>query len=256
MKGIILGSVDWYDSPFGRRTSCIFFPEKNIVLDAGTGFVNLPNYLQSKEELHIMISHGHNDHIYGLWPAYDILNGVKKLKIYGHPHILRSLENLFDRSSSGYSLSSSNFNIETILFENDATLDVNGVKVETKRFGPHTIKVNCYKLFLGDKVLSYVPDLPISRTSKHGILDFLEGSTTVIHNCFEHSKPSNDGFKAHITYADELGGYFKGKVKRLILIGMNPTLVGEFDKFADNVWTKLEPWQEVVFSYDGMQFDV
>lgn len=257
MKGVILGSVDWYDSPFGSRTSCIFFPEKNIVLDAGTGFVNISNYIQYKKELHILVSHGHNDHIYGLWPAHNILRDFEHVRIYGHSHIKKSIDNLFNECSSGYRFGDVKFGLETVLLDDNERFDVNGVKVETKRLGPHTVRVNCFKLFFGDKVLSYVPDLPISRSANHGLLDFVEGSHTLIHNCYEFFEPADlkEG-KAHYTYAGELGRYFKGKVKRLILIGMNPELVKDFYKFVNNVFDELSPWQEVIFSYDGMKFDV
>lgn len=256
MEGVVLGSVDWYDSPLGRRTSCIFFPEKKIVLDAGTGFVNISNYLQSKDELHILISHGHNDHIYGLWPAHNMLRDFKRVVIYGHSHIMKSIDNLFNECSSGYRFRDVKFDLETVLFDNDSIFDVNGVRVETKRLGPHTLRVNCFKLFFGDKTLSYVPDIPISRSSHHGLLEFVNGSDTIIHNCYEFCKPADVKEKAHVTYADELGSYFKGKVKRLILIGMNPELVNEFVKFTNNVFKGLEPWQKVVFPYDGMKFEL
>jgi len=254
MKGVILGSVDWYDSPFGRRTSCIFFPEKNIVLDAGTGFVNINDYLESKDKLDILISHGHNDHIYGLWPAHNMLRDFKHVTIYGPSHIRKSIDNLFNECSSGYRFDGVKFNLETVLLEKDGFFDVNGVRVETKRLGPHTLRVNCFKLFFGDKIISYVPDLPISRSVNHGLVDFVQGSHALIHNCYEFSRPAGVE-KAHFTYADELGSYFRGKVKKLILIGMNPELVNNFDKFTNNVHKDLEPWQEVVFPYEGMKFD-
>ncbi len=256
MKGIILGSVDWYDAPFRSRTSCVFFPEKKIVLDAGTGFANIPDYLRDKDELHILVSHGHNDHIYGLWPAHNILSDFKKVRVYGHEHIKKSIDNLFNECSSGYRFGDVKFDLETVVLDNNDQFNINDVRVETKRLGPHTLRVNCFKLFFGDKVLSYVLDLPISRASKHGILDFIGGSTTVIHNCFEHTTPKDYNLRLHVTYADELGKYLRGRVKKVILIGMNPKLANEFYKFTNNVFVDLERWQEVVCSYDGMKFDV
>jgi ribonuclease Z len=64
MKLIFLGTGGYH--PNGRRhTSCIMLPEIGLIFDAGTSFFRVPEFLET-EQVQIVLSHSHLDHICGL----------------------------------------------------------------------------------------------------------------------------------------------------------------------------------------------
>lgn len=86
MKIIVLGSGGWFPSK-SRNTSSYLIEYKNklFILDAGTGISNLNNYtdlLKQYNEVHIILSHYHIDHIVGLCYLPNWFS-EKKVNIYG-----------------------------------------------------------------------------------------------------------------------------------------------------------------------------
>jgi ribonuclease BN (tRNA processing enzyme) len=69
-----LGTTGYHPSPT-RHTACYFIPEINLLLDAGTGLFRLIPLLQSSnaQELNIVLSHAHLDHVVGLTFLLDVM---------------------------------------------------------------------------------------------------------------------------------------------------------------------------------------
>jgi ribonuclease BN (tRNA processing enzyme) len=78
-----LGTAGYHPSET-RHTSCYYLPESGILLDAGTGMFRLPSLLQTNN-LDILLSHTHLDHIVGLTFLFDILyqRPVESVRVWG-----------------------------------------------------------------------------------------------------------------------------------------------------------------------------
>jgi ribonuclease BN (tRNA processing enzyme) len=64
MNVVLLGTAGYHPTPH-RHTTCVMVPELGIVLDAGTGFFRVREHLKTRA-LHILLSHAHLDHVFGL----------------------------------------------------------------------------------------------------------------------------------------------------------------------------------------------
>lgn len=71
---------------YGGATTCVFlrFGDQTIVLDCGTGMMELPKVLREEDRrLTVMISHPHADHLLGLPMCPVVFDPEKKIDIYG-----------------------------------------------------------------------------------------------------------------------------------------------------------------------------
>ncbi len=81
MKLHFLGTAGYHPNN-ERQTSCLFIPEVALMLDAGTGLYRC-NPLIVHDELDILISHAHLDHVFGLTILLETvaLTPLKKIRI-------------------------------------------------------------------------------------------------------------------------------------------------------------------------------
>jgi len=71
---------------YGGATTCIFvrFGDQTIVLDCGTGMMELPKVLREEDRhLTVLISHPHADHLLGLPMCPTVFDPGKQIDIYG-----------------------------------------------------------------------------------------------------------------------------------------------------------------------------
>ena len=64
MKVVFLGTMGYYPTE-KRHTNCVVIRDLNMILDAGTGFFGFPRFLVSNE-INILLSHFHMDHVSGV----------------------------------------------------------------------------------------------------------------------------------------------------------------------------------------------
>ncbi len=100
MRAHILGSGAYPLRFSNGRSLCIFFPEHNLLLDAGLGIAALPP-THHGDELRIVLSHFHHDHIIGLSFLVNILEGgqYNRVTIYGDERI-KHLQTFFEEPFS------------------------------------------------------------------------------------------------------------------------------------------------------------
>jgi ribonuclease Z len=96
MRLIMLGTTGYH--PCARRhTACFMLPEVGVVLDAGTGFFRVRDWLQT-EELDVFVTHAHLDHVIGLTFLFDVAyqTGLHATRVHGAAGHLQAIqEHLF-----------------------------------------------------------------------------------------------------------------------------------------------------------------
>lgn len=71
---------------YGGATTCVFlrFGDQNIVLDCGTGMMELPKVLHKDDrQITVLLSHPHADHLLGLPMCPVVFDPAKQIHIYG-----------------------------------------------------------------------------------------------------------------------------------------------------------------------------
>ena len=71
---------------YGGATTCVFlrFEGQNIVLDCGTGMMELPRFLhKDARQITVLLSHPHVDHLLGLPMCPVVFDPAKQIDIYG-----------------------------------------------------------------------------------------------------------------------------------------------------------------------------
>jgi len=91
MRLVCLGTAGYHPSE-QRHTSCYLIPEAGIVLDAGTGMFRLAEHLTTNE-LDILLSHPHLDHVVGLTYLLDVLvqRPLRKIRVWGMSRYLEAV---------------------------------------------------------------------------------------------------------------------------------------------------------------------
>ena len=71
---------------YGGATTCVFlrFADQIIVLDCGTGMMELPKVLQKDDrQITVLLSHPHVDHLLGLPMCPVVFDPEKRIDMYG-----------------------------------------------------------------------------------------------------------------------------------------------------------------------------
>jgi ribonuclease BN (tRNA processing enzyme) len=92
MKLVLLGTTGYHPNDL-RQTACFMLPELGIVLDAGTGFYRVRDYLETPT-LDVFLSHAHLDHVVGLTYLFDVLHQrpLERVTIRGEAAKLASVQ--------------------------------------------------------------------------------------------------------------------------------------------------------------------
>jgi len=83
MKLHCLGTAGYHPSAT-RQTSCYFIPEASLMLDAGSGLFRVESLIHH-DEISVLLSHAHLDHVFGLTFFLDFLavTPLRKIHVYG-----------------------------------------------------------------------------------------------------------------------------------------------------------------------------
>ena len=92
MKLILLGTAGYHPSD-ARQTACLMLPEVGVVLDAGTSFYRVRDYLCT-DELDVFVTHSHLDHVVGITYLFDVLRekSVRRVTVHGAADKLAAIE--------------------------------------------------------------------------------------------------------------------------------------------------------------------
>jgi ribonuclease BN (tRNA processing enzyme) len=82
MKLQLLGTAGYHPND-QRQTACLMLPEVGVVLDAGTAFYRVRDYLCT-DELDIFLTHAHLDHVVGITYLFDVLRDRNPRRVTVH----------------------------------------------------------------------------------------------------------------------------------------------------------------------------
>jgi ribonuclease BN (tRNA processing enzyme) len=217
MKLHCLGTAGYHPSPT-RHTAALYLSDVNILLDAGSGVFRLDGLLRSNE-LSILLSHAHLDHVIGLTFFWDLVSAtpLERIHVYGDGIKLESLrQHLFHPAL---------FPVQPPLEwhpleELGGELVLGGARC---RWFPLEHPGGCigYRLETPDASLAYVTD----TTSHHDSAYWkeIQGVDWLIHECnFADGDREMAERTGHSWTSAVLENAYKNGIERLILTHVNP----------------------------------
>lgn len=244
MKLILLGTGGYHPNNV-RHTACVMLPEIGLIFDAGSSFFRVPEQLQT-DEVQIVLSHAHLDHICGLtFFLPTLLKGdVKSATIYGDEKTLNAVrEHLFSE--------------EVFPILPDYKFVTIPEKLEVAEGGTirHLVQDHPggslgFRIDWPDRSLAYLTDTHCDGSS----VEMIRNVDLLIHECnfpdgFEDfaKKTGHSTPKPVAEMAREAG------VGRLILTHLDPTLEGN-DPLDLNAIRKIFPHTEVATDLMELEF--
>ncbi len=162
-------------SDFGGSTSCIYVEvdDELLILDAGTGFMLLPQYIKNKKEIHVLISHPHLDHIMGLIACPLLYNPEIKINLYARRIDGRGIKDQLNAlmTTPIWPVSTANFLADISYNDCNDSFFIGNVKIMCED-GWHPGGATVYRLEHLDKSLVYATDYEINDFSRHRLEAF------------------------------------------------------------------------------------
>jgi phosphoribosyl 1,2-cyclic phosphodiesterase len=220
---------------FGGNTSCVHVELANgdeLILDAGTGIVNLGNKLVKQSlPITILLTHNHWDHIQG-FPFFA--------PIYQANRLITLLPGAVDYPDKDMILRQMSGSSHPVKFEQlDADITLNTELSSQAEFNIASFRVTTEKLnhpdggtaycLYGDgRKLAYVTDNELSppgniRTTWQQWLTFIQDADILIHDAQYTSQdmPYKEGW-GHSTFSQVVKLAMEAKVKKLFIISHDP----------------------------------
>lgn len=226
---------------YGGNTSSILVEkgDKIIILDAGTGIINIGNYLQGKKpeikKIDIFLTHFHFDHILGL-PFFDpFFNEEYEINIYSDSYdnssskdvILTIFNQPYSPISNEGIKAGINF-IELDVKKEKAIAIDDSIIVEYQKDNSHPrCGVLIYKLDIAGKSIVYATDVETPGGFKKDTLDFIRGADVLIHDSqyfdshYDSKENPKKGF-GHSSVSMAVNNAKRGNVKKLFLFHFDP----------------------------------
>ncbi|HDP95734.1 MAG TPA: MBL fold metallo-hydrolase [Candidatus Aminicenantes bacterium] len=224
---------------YGGNTACILcaFAEANIILDAGTGIINLGRQLVEQKaqprDIHVFISHYHMDHIQGLPffpPLYE--PGIRVV-IHSPPYSLNDgknpLHQLFSSPYSPIGWDSIQAKVEFRSLESAGTaFCAKGVRVQAESSSTHPREgVWAFRVSTDERSLVYATDVEFPEGMDAKMSRLCRGTDVLVHDAqyldeeyFDTSRP-REGF-GHSTVSMAARNAAGMDVEKLFLFHYDP----------------------------------
>ncbi|HUG17354.1 MAG TPA: MBL fold metallo-hydrolase, partial [Planctomycetaceae bacterium] len=226
MKLILLGTGGYHPNR-RRHTSCVMLPEIGLIFDAGTSFFRVPEHLQT-EQVQIVLSHSHLDHICGLTYFLPTLlfGNVESAEVYGSRRSLDAVRNHLFSNSVFPVLPDYRYTELTDL------LSVGNGGTLSHFIQEHPGTSLGFRVDWPDRSLAYLTDTFCDGSS----VDFVRGVDVLIHESnFADGAEEFARQTGHSTPAPVARMARDAKVGRLILTHIDPTLDGDDPLKIDSV---------------------
>lgn len=225
---------------FGGNTSCVLIEsgDRLIVLDAGTGIINLGSYLKQEKNhikhIHIFLTHLHIDHIQGIPFFEPVYDPEFKIDFYcndsGDSRLEEAIFALFNQPLSpiGKNGIKADFTFNTLDIENRKTIDLgNGICVDYIKESHPVAGVLIYNIDIDGARVVYATDVETPSGFAPSTMEFIQGADILIHDSmyfdwdYYSPKFSKEGF-GHSTVTMAVENAIKTKIKKLFLFHYNP----------------------------------
>ncbi len=169
---------------FGGATVCVLIKsrEKNIVLDAGSGFMDVDKCLNENEnELNLLISHPHIDHIMGLLASKIMFNSKMIINIYAVKRNGISIKDQINALMREpiWPVNSSAFLAKVNFIDIENSFEIGDFKIDVKE-GNHTGDSSIFKIEYNNKKVIYATDFEIDNKSLNTLVEFSNGADFLI----------------------------------------------------------------------------
>jgi len=161
---------------YGGATTCVFFrfEDQNIVLDCGTGMMELPKFLhKDASQITVLLSHPHADHLLGLPLSPVVFDPGKQIAVYG---TIKKGRNVRQQVCSFmapplWPVGPDLLPAEITFRELPERLQLGGVTVEAMD-GAHPGGVSLFRLTGGGKSLVFMTDCTVTEENLPELTEF------------------------------------------------------------------------------------
>jgi ribonuclease Z len=213
----LLGSGGYHPTE-RRHTACVFLPELGLVLDAGTGAFRLHQRAQalSSNQLDVVLTHGHIDHIVGLTYLFWLHRGDEPVETLVHatPETLAAVRDHLLAPALFPILPVTRFETlgKSLSLTGGATLTTFALDHPGGSVG---LRIDC-----GGKSLAYVTD---TRPVGAETIEAIRGVDLLLHEAYFDSTCEQLAHDSgHCTAAAAARTAVAAGAKRLVLMHLNP----------------------------------
>jgi len=239
---------------FGGATTCILFNFNNthIMVDCGSGINNAIDDLNRIDELHLLISHSHLDHIGGITTLFSSFDN-KVLHVWGKTHngvtVRDSIEKIMNQSL--WPVRADTYK-NVVFHDIDGDVMINDVKVENMDSN-HPGGCSLFKLTYENE--SYVTAFDFSHLDgfDEKLIEFAKDATTLIYDgCLSENEIEEKADWGHSTPKQGALIGKKASVKNVII-----THFGVYDDKTLSAWeTEIKKdYPNVSFARSGYPKD-
>ncbi len=168
---------------YGGATSCVLVEVANklIILDAGTGFMSLPEVIGKYTEINLLISHPHIDHMLGIVVCPLFYNKDIKINIYARRIDGRSVKEQITALMSNpiWPVNPNYFLADINYIECNNNFKIGDVEIKCED-GWHPGGSTLFRLEYNGKSLVYATDFEINEISKKRLASFAKHCSLIL----------------------------------------------------------------------------
>ena len=233
---------------YGGATSSVLLqtPELEIVLDAGTGIINLPLY-SKKKKIHLFLSHYHLDHLMGLPMCPAVFHPETEMTIYAPdilPDLPGALEGIFHPPYWPVGVDSLPAKIQYKSVKNEINIEDSPMKVRTLPLR-HPKGCSAYRFDFPGGSLVYATDCEPDEDGKKQLQEFSKGSELLVLDAqyTREEYERNKGF-GHTTAQTAVELMSAGGIKRCALFHHAP---GRTDEQIEQMEKEIQQLDSRIF---------
>jgi len=160
---------------YGGATCCVLVqaPHQALLLDAGTGMLNLSEHLHGERSLPILLTHPHIDHLLGITMNREIANPDFYFDIYSVTRNGLDTKSQIDTLVSPplWPIAADVLPAHIGFWELTQHFELGGISVDTME-GDHPGGVSVIRLTIGDLKIVYMTDCTITDENRDALLSF------------------------------------------------------------------------------------
>lgn len=163
---------------YGGATCCVLVqhPGGNLILDGGTGLMNLGDRLKGTNSVSLLLSHPHFDHMAGICLFPEAFRRDFHIDVYGADRLGLSVREQLEvlMAPPLWPVGPEQLPAEFSFFSTVRHFTAEGMEIETME-GNHPGGVSVFRLTIGEKRIVYMTDCTITEENREMLLEFSRG---------------------------------------------------------------------------------